>query len=76
MVGGILDVMKQLADEGLTMIIETMKWDLLKKSVIEWCFMDQGVIAEEGTPEEIFIHQSKSEQKPFYIVIYQIACNR
>ena len=77
MVGGILDVMKQLADEGLTMIIVTHEMGFAKEVSDRVVFMDQGVIAEEGTPEANFYSiQSKSEQKPFYIVIYQIACNR
>ena len=65
MVGGILDVMKQLADEGLTMIIVTHEMGFAKEVSDRVVFMDQGVIAEEGTPEEIFIHPKQERTKAF-----------
>lgn len=65
MVGGILDVMKQLADEGLTMIVVTHEMAFAKDVSSRVIFMDQGVIAEEGTPEQIFLHPKQERTKAF-----------
>lgn len=65
MVGGILDVMKQLADEGLTMIVVTHEMAFAKDVSSRVIFMDQGVIAEEGTPEQIFLHPTQERTKAF-----------
>ena len=54
MVGDVLQVMKDLAKEGMTMLCLLMKWDLPRKLLIEVIFMADGVIAEEGTPDEVF----------------------
>ena len=55
MVGGILDVMKQLADEGLTMIVVTHEMQFAKEVSTRVVFMDKGVIAEEGSPKQHFV---------------------
>ncbi len=65
MVGGILDVMKQLAKEGLTMIVVTHEMAFAKEVSSRVIFMDQGVIAEEGTPEDIFEHPKQERTKEF-----------
>ncbi len=65
MVGGILDVMKQLAQEGLTMIVVTHEMAFAKDVSNRVIFMDQGVIAEEGTPQEIFEHPKQERTKEF-----------
>jgi len=65
MVGGILDVMKQLAQEGLTMIVVTHEMAFAKEVSSRVIFMDQGVIAEEGTPQEIFEHPKQERTKEF-----------
>lgn len=65
MVGGILDVMKQLANEGLTMIVVTHEMAFAKEVSTRVIFMDQGVIAEEGTPEQIFQHPTQERTKEF-----------
>ena len=65
MVGGILDVMKQLADEGLTMIVVTHEMGFAKEVSDRVVFMDKGVIAEEGTPEQIFINPTQERTKEF-----------
>jgi len=54
MVGGVLEVMKGLANEGLTMIVVTHEMGFARDVSTRVVFMDKGVIAEEGTPEEIF----------------------
>lgn len=65
MVGGILDVMKQLASEGLTMIVVTHEMAFAKEVSSRVIFMDQGVIAEEGTPQELFEHPKQTRTKEF-----------
>lgn len=54
MVGEVLDLIKKVADEGMTMIIVTHEMGFAREVANRILFMDNGVIAEEGTPEEIF----------------------
>ena len=54
MVGEVLDVMKALAKEGMTMVIVTHEMGFAKEVGDRVLFIDQGIVLEEGTPEEIF----------------------
>lgn len=54
MVGEVLQVMKELANEGMTMVVVTHEMGFAKEVADRVIFMDEGVILEEGTPEEIF----------------------
>ena len=54
MVGDVLNVMNDLAKEGLTMIVVTHEMQFARDVSTRVVFMEQGVIAEQGTPEEIF----------------------
>ena len=54
MVGEVLDVMKSLADEGMTMVVVTHEMGFAREVGDRVLFMDDGVIGEEGTPEEVF----------------------
>ncbi len=54
MVGEVLDVMKELADENMTMVVVTHEMGFARKVADRVLFMCDGVIDEEGTPEEIF----------------------
>lgn len=54
MVGDVLSVMKQLANDGMTMVIVTHEMGFAKEVADRVIFMDDGVIVEEGTPKEIF----------------------
>ena len=54
MVGEVLDLIKQLAEEGMTMVIVTHEMGFAREVANRVLFMDGGVIAEQGTPEEIF----------------------
>ena len=47
-------VIKELAEEGMTMVIVTHEMGFAKEVATRVLFIDEGVIAEEGTPEEIF----------------------
>ncbi|MBG9772484.1 amino acid ABC transporter ATP-binding protein [Brevibacillus laterosporus] len=61
LVGEVLKVMKQLAEEGMTMVIVTHEMNFARDVADRIIFMDGGVILEQGTPEEIFEH-SKNER--------------
>lgn len=65
MVGGVLDVMKQLVQEGLTMIVVTHEMAFAHDVSTRVVFMDKGIIAEEGTPEEIFEHPQHTRTQEF-----------
>ena len=60
MVGEVLDVMKELANEGMTMVVVTHEMGFAREVADRVMFMYDGVIAEQGTPEEIF----KNPQNP------------
>lgn len=64
-VGEVLRVMKQLADSGLTMIVVTHEMQFAQEVSDHVIFMDQGVIEEEGTPEQIFNHPKNERTKEF-----------
>ena len=65
MVGEVLDVMKDIAGEGLTMIIVTHEMAFARDVSNHVVFMHDGVICEEGTPEEIFTSPKQEETKVF-----------
>ena len=65
MVGEVLDVIKTIAKEGLTMIIVTHEMAFARDVSNHVVFMNDGVICEEGTPEEIFTTPKKPETKAF-----------
>ena len=65
MVGDVLDVMKKLAKEGLTMAVVTHEMQFAREVSDVVCFMDKGVIAEMGTPEEVFEHPKTERAKQF-----------
>ena len=72
MVGEVLEVMKQLAQEGMTMVVVTHEMGFAKEVADRVLFMDGGVILEEGTPEQIFDHPKEErtkEQKLFAAVL-------
>lgn len=65
MVGEVLDVMKELAAEGMTMIVVTHEMGFAKEVADRVLFMDNGVIVEEGTPQEIFDNPKSERLKAF-----------
>ena len=65
MVGEVLDVMKQLARDGMTMVVVTHEMGFARKVGTRVLFMDGGQIAEQGTPEEIFEHPQNARTKEF-----------
>ena len=65
MVGEVLNTIKDLAHTGLTMIIVTHEMEFAKEVSDRVIFMDKGVIAEEGSPEDIFVHPKETRTKEF-----------
>lgn len=65
MVGEVLDVMKQLAEEGMTMVVVTHEMGFAREVADRVIFMDEGHIIEEGTPEEIFEHPQQQRTQDF-----------
>ena len=65
MVGEVLEVMKQLAQEGMTMVVVTHEMGFAREVANRVFFMDGGGILEEGTPEQIFDHPKEERTKAF-----------
>ena len=65
MVGEVLDVMKNLAQSGMTMVCVTHEMGFAREVADRIIFIDQGVIAEEGTPDQIFDHPQNERLKTF-----------
>ena len=65
MVGEVLDVMKQLADEGMTMVVVTHEMGFAREVASRVIFMDQGYVVEQGTPEELFGNPQNERTKSF-----------
>ena len=65
MVGEVLDVMKRLAREGMTMVVVTHEMGFAREVGTRVLFMDEGVVLESGTPEEIFDRPQNERTKSF-----------
>ncbi len=65
LVGEVLSVMKQVAEEGMTMIVVTHEMSFAYNIADKVIFMEGGVIVEEGTPEEIFDNPKEQRTKQF-----------
>jgi len=65
LIGEVLDVMKRLANEGMTMVVVTHEMGFAREMADHVIFMDQGVICEQGSPEEIFVHPKNDRTKLF-----------
>lgn len=65
MVGEVLKVMKELADTGLTMLVVTHEMGFAKEVSDRVVFMDKGVIAEEGSPDQIFNNPVQERTREF-----------
>ena len=65
MVGEVLTVMRALAAAGFTMIVVTHEMSFARDVSNRVIFMDKGVICEEGTPEEIFVHPREARTREF-----------
>jgi polar amino acid transport system ATP-binding protein len=65
MVGEVLEVMKQLAREGMTMVVVTHEMGFAREVADRVLFMDQGKVVEEGTPEHFFTAPQEERTKAF-----------
>ena len=65
MVGEVLEVMKNLADQGMTMAVVTHEMGFAKEVGTSVMFMDEGRILEQGTPEDIFDHPKEARTQEF-----------
>ena len=65
MVGEVLDVMKNLAKSGMTMVVVTHEMGFAREVATRVVFMDGGVVLESGTPEEIFDHPQNERTRLF-----------
>ncbi|SKC40891.1 polar amino acid transport system ATP-binding protein [[Eubacterium] yurii] len=65
MVGEVLNVMKDLAKEGMTMIVVTHEMGFAKEVADRVLFMEEGIIYEDGTPEEIFDNPKEKRTQEF-----------
>lgn len=65
MVGEVLDLMKSLANDGMTMVVVTHEMGFAREVSDRVLFVDEGVIAEEGAPEEVFKNPKNARLKDF-----------
>ena len=65
MVGEVLKIMQDLAQEGLTMIVVTHEMEFARDVSHRVIFMDKGVIAEEGKPEDLFTNPKEERTREF-----------
>ncbi|MDR2654850.1 MAG: amino acid ABC transporter ATP-binding protein [Oscillospiraceae bacterium] len=65
MIGEVLSVMKELANEGMTMVIVTHEMGFARDVSDRVIFMEDGVIVEEGTPEEVFVNTKEERTRQF-----------
>ena len=65
MVGEVLDVMKNLAKEGMTMAVVTHEMGFAREVASRVVFMDAGTIVEQNTPQEIFEHPQSERLQNF-----------
>ena len=65
MVGEVLTVMKELAQEGMTMLVVTHEMAFARDVSTHVVYMADGVICEQGAPDEMFSHPQKQETRDF-----------
>ena len=65
MVGEVLEVMKELAEEGMTMVVVTHEMGFAREVATRVLFMDGGVIAEQAPPEEFFARPQHPRTREF-----------
>jgi len=65
LVGEVLDVLLQLKDQGMTMVLATHEMQFARQAADKICFLKDGKVVEEGSPEQIFIHPKRVETKAF-----------
>lgn len=72
MVGEVLEVMKELAEGGMTMVIVTHEMGFAREAADRVFFMDQGYVMEQGTPDQIFGNPQNERTKSFLSKVLKI----
>ena len=72
MIGEVLVIMKELAAEGMTMVVVTHEMGFAMEVADRVLFMDQGIIMEEGTPEEVFKNPKNPRTQDFLNKVLEI----
>jgi polar amino acid transport system ATP-binding protein len=65
MVGEVLELMTELAHDGMTMVVVTHEMGFAREVANRVMFMDEGVVVEQGTPEEIFTNPKNKRTQDF-----------
>jgi polar amino acid transport system ATP-binding protein len=65
MIGEVLEVMKELAHEGMTMIVVSHEMGFAREVANRVVMMDEGVVVEEGTPDQVFSHPAQERTQAF-----------
>ena len=65
MIGEVLEVMKELAHEGMTMMVVSHEMGFAREVANRVVMMDEGVVVEEGTPDQVFSAPSQERTKAF-----------
>lgn len=65
MVGEVLELMKELADDGMTMVVVTHEMGFAREVATRVLFIDEGIVKEENTPDEFFTHPQDPRLKEF-----------
>jgi polar amino acid transport system ATP-binding protein len=65
LVGEVLDLLRDLAQRGTTMLIATHEMNFAREVAHQVVFLDNGVLVERGTPEEIFINPQHASTRTF-----------
>lgn len=71
LVGEVLDVIKKIAEQGITMIVVTHEMSFVYNVANKVVFMDSGVVLEQGTPKEIFLSPKEERTKQFLERIFK-----
>jgi polar amino acid transport system ATP-binding protein len=64
-VGEVLDVVRQLKSEGMTMVLATHEMGFAREAADKVCFLEKGMILEEGPPEQIFAAPREARTQEF-----------
>ena len=65
LVAEVLNIVRELADEGMTMLLATHEMSFAREASSRVCFLDQGIILEQGPPERIFSEPSDPRTQAF-----------
>ncbi|MBV4419288.1 amino acid ABC transporter ATP-binding protein [Clostridium tyrobutyricum] len=71
LVGEVLNVMKKLAEDGMTMVVVTHEMGFAKEVADRVIFMDEGKIVEQGTPEDVFDNPKQDRTKSFLNKVFK-----